>query len=85
MPAFEYRVCMVQSGRVTWVNGNWHGGVALELGDPQRALDSCPQLWDYLNDAGRDGWQMSGAVNGTVSHGKETSALSSYVFLCRQR
>jgi hypothetical protein len=85
MTSFEYRVCMVQSSRVTWVNGRWEGSIGIERGDPQRALDSCPQLWDYLNTAGSEGWQMTGAVNGTVTHGQETSSLTSYVFLSRQR
>jgi hypothetical protein len=45
---FEYLVCQTQYSRVTFANGEWQGGIALNSGDPQAALDSCPQVWDYF-------------------------------------
>lgn len=81
----EYLVCIVQSGRVTFVNGAWQGTVRLDSGDTQAALDSCPQVWDYLNRAGADGWELVGAVNIGITHDQSMSPLSSNLYLKRPR
>ena len=54
----EYRVAQVQQARVTYENGRWVGSIAPSAGDPTRALDSCPQVWDYLNRVGAEGWLL---------------------------
>ena len=62
MQAFEYQVCSAQYGRVTFVNGEWHG--RLPVGeDTSAALESCPHVWDYLREAGRDGWELVSVVS----------------------
>ena len=58
----EYRVCTVQSARVTFVNNDWQGGVAPSGGNHEEALASCPQTWDYLNEQGRYGWELAAVV-----------------------
>lgn len=60
---FEYRVCAMQNGRVTFVNGEWQGQVAPTTGDPNQALETCPAVWDYLNKAGQDGWELVSVLN----------------------
>src|SRR6266540_7009078 len=49
---FEYLICQTQYSRVTFVNGSWQGRIAVESGDSQAALDSCPQIWEYLARVG---------------------------------
>ena len=62
MQAFEYQVCSAQYGRVTFVNGEWHG--RLPVGeDTSAALESCPNVWDYLREAGRDGWELVSVIS----------------------
>ena len=61
MQNFEYQVCSVQYGRVTFVNGAWHGRQQMS-GDTNAALESCPNVWDYLQAAGRDGWELVSVV-----------------------
>ena len=82
---FEYLVCQTQFSRVTFVNGEWQGTVALKSGDWQAALDSCPQVWDYLNQAGRAGWQLVTAANATITTEGQTSQVSHQLFLRRER
>ena len=82
---FEYLVCMVQNSRVTFVNGEWQGTVRAESNDMRAALESCPQVWDYLNTAGADGWELAGAVNVSITHDQSASQLSSNLYLKRLR
>jgi hypothetical protein len=82
---FEYLVCQTQYSRVTFVNGDWQGSVAIGSGDSQAALDSCPQVWDYLAQAGRAGWQLITAANATVTSEGQTSHVSYQLFLKRER
>lgn len=58
---FEYRVCTVQSLRVTFVDNVWQGTVEPSAGN-DAAFDSCPQAWDYLNEQGRHGWEIAGVA-----------------------
>jgi len=79
---FEYLVCQTQFSRVTFANGEWQGAVALNSGDTQSALDSCPQVWDYLNQAGRAGWQLITSATATITNeviGPLASARGSHV------
>jgi hypothetical protein len=82
---FEYLVCQTQYSRVTFVNGEWLGTVALDSGDSQAALDSCPQVWDYLAQVGRAGWQLVTAANATITNEAQTSHVSYQFFLRRER
>ena len=82
---FEYRVCQTQFGRVTFVNGAWQGQVSLGSGDSQAALDSCPEVWDYLTRAGASGWELIAAVNTNVSEIEGGSQLTYQFFLKRQK
>jgi hypothetical protein len=82
---FEYQVCQTQFSRVTFVNGEWQGTVALNSGDTQAALDSCPQVWDYLNQAGRAGWQLITATGSTMTNEGETAQFAYQLFLKRER
>src|SRR4029078_3662744 len=81
---FEYLVCQTQYSRVTFANGEWQGTVALSSGDSQAALDSCPQVWDYLAQAGRAGWQLVTAANATITQEGETSHAYYLLFLRHQ-
>jgi len=82
---FEYLVCQTQYSRVTFANGEWQGSVALNSGDSQAALDSCPEVWDYLNQLGRLGWQLITVANATITNEGQTSQVSYQLFLRRER
>jgi hypothetical protein len=82
---FEYLVCQTQYSRVTFVNGEWHGSVALNSGDWQLALDSCPDVWEYLNQVGSLGWQLVTAAQSTITTEGQTSQVSHQLFLRRER
>jgi hypothetical protein len=82
---FEYLVCQTQFSRVTFANGEWQGTVAMNSGDTQAALDSCPQVWDYLNQVRRAGWQLITAANSTITSEGQTSQVAYQLFLKRER
>ena len=56
--SFKYRVCQVQMARVTFVNGHWQGLQIPEDSSTEELYNSCPMVWDYLEAAGRDGWEL---------------------------
>lgn len=60
---FEYRVCQVQEARVTFVNGKWQGKMDLSPELEQEALKSCSEVWEYLRQAGADGWELAGTAS----------------------
>lgn len=55
---FEYRTCMVQYDRVTFVNGVWIGKVQPEKGKSDVAIKSCLLVHEYLQAAGNEGWEL---------------------------
>jgi hypothetical protein len=79
MQSFEYLVCSVQYGRVTFVNGAWRGSAPVSE-DTSAALESCPNVWDYLQQAGRDGWELVGT---TTSPQSEPGAVQHTLYLKR--
>lgn len=60
---FDYRVCQIQQSRITFVNGEWAGTVPLSPYDSETAFQSCPQMWDYLQDVGEEGWELVSSLN----------------------
>lgn len=60
---FEYQVCAMQNGRITFVNGQWQGTIAPGTEDPNQALETCPVVWHYLQEVGRGGWELVSAIN----------------------
>ena len=81
---FEYLVCQTQFSRVTFANGQWQGTIPIGSGNSQAALDSCPQVWDYLNQMGRAGWQLITGANATITNEGQTSQISYQLFLKRE-
>lgn len=82
---FEYLVCQTQFSRVTFANGEWQGSVPLNAGDWKASLDSCPEVWDYLNQMGRTGWHLITTANSTITHDGQTSQVAYQLFLKRER
>ena len=66
---FEYRVAMMQLGKVTFVDGQWAG--KLPPTDP-KAIDGCEELSAWLRQAGLEGWELVSAtaesVGGQIVH-----------------
>ncbi|HJR09240.1 MAG TPA: hypothetical protein VJ842_18420 [Pyrinomonadaceae bacterium] len=61
---FEYRICNVQQARVTFVNGEWQGHIAVTdtTADDNAKMESCDNAWDYLYRAGLQGWELVSVV-----------------------
>jgi len=55
MTKFEYLVVFMENDRVLTANGHWQGETPRgESGD----RESCPSLFDYLEEAGAQGWEL---------------------------
>jgi hypothetical protein len=63
---FEYRVCQIQGSQVNFVNGKWQGKMALSPDHAEEARKTCPEVWEYLKQAGAEGWELVTAVFGTA-------------------
>lgn len=57
MKRFEYLVVRMEQDHVVSANGHWQG--TEERGTPG-AVESCPSLFDYLEGAGAQGWELVG-------------------------
>ena len=55
MTRFEYLVVFMKSDRVLTANGHWQG--TTERGQDGDS-ESCPSLFDYLSEAGAQGWEL---------------------------
>jgi hypothetical protein len=80
MQSYEYQVCSVQYGRVTFVNGTWRGRVQMSE-DTSAALESCPNTWDYLQEAGRDNWELVAVI--THPNQQQPDAVLDMLYLKR--
>ncbi len=80
---FKYRVCQTQMARVTFVNGHWQG-LQIENTDAGTLYNSCPLVWEYLDAAGREGWELVAATAHAVSHGGDVSHPTNLLFLKKE-
>lgn len=55
MKRFEYLVVYAENDRILSANGHWQGEI--ERGE-EGALESCPSMFDYLAEAGAQGWDL---------------------------
>ena len=62
--------------RVTFVNGHWQGLQVADETDPAQLYNSCPMVWEYLESAGREGWELVTTAEQAVSYGEVGSATS---------
>jgi hypothetical protein len=81
---YEYLVCLVQQGKVTWVNGEWAGTVIPSSpgSNSAAALGSCPHTWSFLNEKGGDRWELV-AVTAELVKGEVTGFFSDQLDLTR--
>jgi hypothetical protein len=81
---FKYRVCQTQMARVTYVNGQWQGLQVPEVAGADTVFNSCPAVWEYLEAAGREGWELVTAAEYATSHGAEVSNIVNLLFLKKE-
>lgn len=55
MTRYEYLVVYAEQDRVLTANGHWQGEVPRE---ESGGAESCPTLFDYLAEAGAQGWDL---------------------------
>lgn len=60
MSQFEYLVCSAQLMHLTFANGEWQG--SLPPNSPG-ALESCPSVWEFLQEVGDAGWELVAVTN----------------------
>ena len=77
---YKYRVCQMQMSRVTFVNGLWQGLQIHEEADQAQLYNSCPMIWEYLESAGRDGWELVTTAAQAVTYG-EIANTTNLLFL----
>ncbi|HEX8493511.1 MAG TPA: hypothetical protein VF658_11755 [Pyrinomonadaceae bacterium] len=77
---FRYRVCQTQRSRVTFVNGRWLG-LQIDNADAETLYNSCPLVWEYLEAAGREGWELVAASSHAESAYGERSNAANLLFL----
>ena len=78
---FDYQVCYGVGDRVTFVNGIWLGRDIPESERKQEDIQSCPLMWEYLNRAGADGWELVTILETPAARG---NLIRTY-FLKRER
>ena len=78
----NYLVCNVQDAKVTWVNGEWVGKVSFSSASPEEALMSCPDVWDFLNEKGAGGWDLT-TVDSSVLRSGDGETRFSTLYLKR--
>jgi hypothetical protein len=79
---FKYRVCQSQMARVTFVNGHWQGLQVPEESNPSELYNSCPLVWEYLESAGRDGWELVAVTS--QADGMGGPSVSNLLFLKKE-
>jgi hypothetical protein len=79
---YQYLVCMVQQGRVTWVNGQWIGTKKPRDSSDDEALSSCPHPWEFLDAKGGEGWELVAATT-ELAKGELTGFFDDQVELTR--
>jgi hypothetical protein len=79
---FEYQHCYVVFDHVTLVNGVWQGANVPENQRDQKAVEECPWVWEYLQRAGADGWELVAVWERTVA-GKQQQTVM-ILFLKRE-
>jgi hypothetical protein len=72
---YKYRVCQAQQSRVTFDNGQWTGKVPQSSPDVQGAFESCPEVWDFLNRVGAEGWKLVAVTTRTEGQGQIVDVL----------
>lgn len=78
MARFEYMICSSQLMRITFVNGRWQGNLPPNSAG---ALDTCPNLWDFLQRVGNSGWEL---VTVTSNNSTEPESLLTTLYLKRE-
>ncbi len=79
MPRFDYMICSAQLTRITFVNNRWQGDLPA---DAQGALNTCPEMWEFLQQVGGNGWEL---VAVTSESAEEKSKSLTTLYLKRQR
>ena len=74
---YDYRVCIAQQGRITFVNGKWHGTGAA---DDAESLGTCPEVHSYLAAAGESGWELVTVVGRCRARAEDEPTLDRLFF-----
>jgi hypothetical protein len=70
--------------RVTYVNGLWQGLQVPDVAGAETVFNSCPMVWEYLEAAGREGWELVTVAGHAVSHNEDVSNNVNLMFLKKE-
>ncbi len=74
---YDYRVCIAQQGRITFVNSQWQG---TQTPDDAESLVSCPEIHSYLASAGESGWELVAVVGRFRARAEDAPTLDRLFF-----
>jgi hypothetical protein len=72
-------ICSAQLMRITFVNGRWQGDLSP---DTPGALDTCPDLWEFLQRVGNSGWEL---ISVTSDHMEDQNTVLTTLYLKREK
>lgn len=81
---FEYRVCTVYNGHVVVVNDKYFIGQG-KYDNLADSLAACQQDWEYLRDAGAEGWELVAATPPMEVIFENLRVLQEYLYLKREK
>lgn len=64
------------------MNGQWAGTLRLRDATEEAALDSCPRLWEFLDQKGNEGWDLVTATS-EIAKGEVSGIFSDQLELTR--
>lgn len=79
MARFEYMICSSQLMRITFVNGRWQGELSP---DTPGALETCPDLWEFLQRVGNSGWELVSVTSDPV---QDENTILATLYLKREK
>ncbi len=79
MARFEYMICSSQLMRITFVNGRWQGELSP---DTPGALESCPDLWEFLQRVGNSGWELVSVTSDPI---QDENTILATLYLKREK
>ena len=81
---FEYRVCTVYNGHVVIVNDKYFIGQG-NFDKLPDSLAACQQDWEYLRDAGAEGWELVSATPPAEADFEGMRVQQEYLYLKREK
>lgn len=67
---FEHLVCYSVGDWMTFANGQWLGADIPEAKRKKEDVKTAPIIWEYLNHAGSEGWELVAVIESSAGQGQ---------------